>query len=76
MSDKSSTTDLVTQLRVGEMCAPPCRMMEARSGCLCAAAADEIERLRAREAHLLEIIRCYNSDDALFDHEKVVSDVT
>jgi hypothetical protein len=35
----------------------------------------EIERLRAREAHLLDIIRCYNSDDALFDHEKIVSDV-
>ena len=35
----------------------------------------ENERLRAREAHLLDIIRCYNSDDALFDHEKVVSDV-
>jgi hypothetical protein len=49
--------------------------MEARSGCLCAAAADEIERLRHREAHLLEVIRCYNPDDALFDHEKVLSDV-
>jgi hypothetical protein len=35
----------------------------------------EIERLRAREARLLDIIRCYNSDDALFDNEKVVSDV-
>jgi hypothetical protein len=70
----ANTTDLVTRLRQG--CGgEPCRMMEARSGCTCAEAADEIERLRAREAHLLDIIRCYNSDDALFDHEKVVSDV-
>jgi hypothetical protein len=37
-------------------------------------AAAEIERLRAREAHLLSVILDYNSDDALFDHEKGLED--
>ena len=45
-------------------------------GCEILTLRDEIERLRAREARLLDIIRCYNSDDALFDHEKVVRDVS
>jgi hypothetical protein len=41
-------TDIVQRLRSGEVCINnPCRMMDARSGCACAEAADEIERLRA-----------------------------
>lgn len=48
----SPTTDLLARLRVGDICADPCRMMEARSGCLCAAAADEIERLRGALAEI------------------------
>ena len=42
----SQTTDIVARLRQGCF-SDPCRMMEARSGCTCAEAADEIERLRA-----------------------------
>ena len=66
MSDKT-TIDLVRRLRATGG--------KGQGGQIKAEAADEIERLRAREAHLLDIIRCYNSDDALFDHEKGVSDV-
>ena len=67
MTDQPETTDLVNDLR----------QMTGMDhvGITAHRAADEIERLRAREAHLLDIVRCYNSDDALFDHEKVVSDV-
>lgn len=43
----SEPTDIVTRLRSDEACVnDPCRDMQAASGCLCAAAADEIERLR------------------------------
>ena len=43
----SEPTDIVSRLRSGEACVTdPCRVKEAASGCLCAAAADEIERLR------------------------------
>jgi hypothetical protein len=39
-------TDIVERLRRGEACIDhKCRMMEARSGCTCAEAADKIERL-------------------------------
>lgn len=39
--------DIVTRLRAGEACRDdPCRVKEAASGCLCATAADKIERLR------------------------------
>lgn len=31
----------------------------------------EIMRLRARERHLLDVIRHYNPDDALLDEEKI-----
>ena len=55
----SDPTDIITRLRAGEPCGTdPCRDMKAASGCLCAAAADEIERLRANaisdEANQLE----------------------
>jgi hypothetical protein len=43
-------TDIVERLRKGlELChaTGKCRIMDARSGCECAEAADEIERLRA-----------------------------
>lgn len=42
--------DIVERLRAAETCSEAgqrCRSMEARSGCCCATAADEIERLRA-----------------------------
>ena len=41
-------TDIVERLRIGrETCGVDmCRIREARSGCTCAEAADEIERLR------------------------------
>jgi hypothetical protein len=41
--------DIVERLRRGEPCdgGNQCRIMEASSGCTCAEAADEIERLRA-----------------------------
>lgn len=42
--------DLVARLRAGEPCLEangrPCRVMDAKSGCLCAETAAEIERLR------------------------------
>ena len=46
--------DLVERLRRGEPCQPHddvCRIIEARSGCICAEAADEIERLRSQLYH-------------------------
>ena len=39
-------TDLVDRLRAG-ICGDLCRVRDARSGCECAEAADEIERLRS-----------------------------
>jgi hypothetical protein len=60
----ANTTDLVTRLRQG--CGgEPCRMMEARSGCTCAEAADEIERLHAE----LDAAHC----DIMILIEKVAS---
>lgn len=41
--------DILTRLRNG-LCAIRCRVMNARSGCDCAIAADEIERLRQQVA--------------------------
>jgi hypothetical protein len=38
-------TDIVERLRAG-ICGDPCKVKDARSGCECAEAADEIERLR------------------------------
>lgn len=47
----SDPADILPRLRSGEACVnDPCRVKEAASGCLCAAAADEIERLRAMVA--------------------------
>lgn len=41
-------SDLVERLRAGiENCGDRCKVREAKSGCECAEAADEIERLRA-----------------------------
>jgi hypothetical protein len=50
-------TDLVERLRAGEPCEihDRCRVMEARSGCCCAEAADEIERLRAAHKEAYEL---------------------
>ena len=43
----SEPKDIGSRLRSGEACGTdPCRVKEAAPGCLCAAAADEIERLR------------------------------
>jgi hypothetical protein len=40
-------TDIVERLRQGDMCqGSSCRIKEAASGCVCAEAANEIERLR------------------------------
>jgi len=39
-------TGIVERLRSGRECGDSCRRKEAVSGCICAAAADEIERLR------------------------------
>jgi hypothetical protein len=46
--------DLVERLRTGTDCADPCRVKDARSGCLCAEAADEIAFLR-REVERLKL---------------------
>lgn len=49
-------TDIVERLRIGEPCSEAgyqCKVMEAKSGCHCAIAADEIERLRKREHSLV-----------------------
>lgn len=43
---QSKSTDILDELRSGN-CGDPCRVIDARSGCRCAIAADEIERLRA-----------------------------
>jgi predicted RNase H-like nuclease (RuvC/YqgF family) len=50
-------TSIVERLRRGEACInDPCRTMEARSGCCCATAADEIERLEREVKALHETI--------------------
>jgi hypothetical protein len=61
---RDTTPDIVTRLRE---CAAQC---DHPTSLLYDLAADEIERLQKREMHLLGVIRDYNSDDALFDHEK------
>ena len=38
--------DIVEVMRTGRVCDDKCCVMEAKFGCLCAEAADEIERLR------------------------------
>src|SRR5512139_1782560 len=53
--EPSEEVELVKRLRAGEPCADmanKCRAMEARAGCICAEAADALERLAAllREA--------------------------
>ena len=55
----TKTAELAARLRLGEPCAAdPCRVMEARSGCLCAEAAAEIERLQAQmERMIVEVSR-------------------
>jgi chromosome segregation ATPase len=48
-------TDIVERLREAKMCqGTPCRIKDAQSGCECAEAADEIERLRKENAELGE----------------------
>lgn len=48
-------TDIVERLRIGrETCGVDmCRIREAKSGCTCAEAADEIERLRVAMSRLI-----------------------
>lgn len=46
-------SDLIENLRVGYQCQPDdCAMKNARSGCICAEAADQIEQLEAENARL------------------------
>jgi hypothetical protein len=47
-----TTRDIVSRLRRGGGCADVCRVQNAASGCECAEAADEIERLRLLNAEL------------------------
>jgi hypothetical protein len=47
--------DIVERLRAG-ICEDPCKVKDARSGCECAEAADEIERLRT--GHINQAERC------------------
>lgn len=66
---------LVRHLRIG-ICDDKCRTMEARSGCMCAEAADEIERLREllRAARgLLQYHKAVYPDeiDEALDHEQI-----
>lgn len=44
--------DIVELMRAGRVCDDKCRVMEARSGCLCAEAADTITALRAENERL------------------------
>lgn len=53
------TTCILAVLRNG-ICEHSCRVRDARSGCACAVAADEIERLRAA---LNDIRDCVGGDD-------------
>ena len=50
-------TDIVERLRTGRMCDDKCRVMEAKSGCLCAEAADEIEKLREALLDIVAVVR-------------------
>lgn len=45
-ADRAPAADVVERLRSGKECGDPCKVREARSGCLCAEAAGEIEHLR------------------------------
>lgn len=51
-------SEIVERLRKGEACKENggvCALMDARSGCLCATAADEIARIAALEARVKEL---------------------
>lgn len=53
-------SDIVESLREGMICeveGAKCAVMDARSGCICAEAADEIEELRAKDQHWNEHLR-------------------
>jgi len=57
--------DLVTRLRAGYPCKEAaadgcCKVMDARSGCLCAEAAAEITRLRAEVERLRAALEAWN----------------
>jgi hypothetical protein len=48
--------DLIGRLRRGEACEHnPCRVMDTRSGCICAEAASRIEALQAELADYVEV---------------------
>ena len=46
-------SEIVKMLRSGTVCEDPCRVMDARSGCVCAEAADTITRLQAEVDRLV-----------------------
>lgn len=59
-------TDTVERLRAGEACADTgfaCNHKNAASGCLCAIAADEINRLRAALVQIMAVCDDNRSDD-------------
>jgi len=53
-------SDIVERLRSGVDCAEPCKMKNAANGCLCAQAADEIERLRGDLAYAEGMAECFH----------------
>lgn len=61
-------SDIVERLRNGEPCLDPsgvrCRIMDARYGCLCAIAADEIVRITAEVERLRAALEAALEDGA------------
>ncbi len=73
------TKDIVQRLRDAEPCIEDiCKMRDARSGCCCASAADEIERLRAAlkavmdhgDANGMQDWRCMKIARKALNHEQ------
>lgn len=69
--------DILSRLRDG-LCAVRCRVMDARSGCDCAIAADEIELLHAAAARLraaLHMVYAEHARDMVESTKQIVKAV-
>jgi len=69
VSAESPAPDIVTRLRAGYPCKEAaadgcCKVMDARSGCICAEAADELARLTAEVERLTKVVEQVSQSSA------------